>query len=237
MKWLQSVQSDRKPSRTFLYRTSGRSFLRNMAAVRSSSPELTTPCTSGICFSTTSSLRTLPDRANNLRRSRARCGMSSHNAGCGPKAPTTARTRSVIYYLSMEFLIGRSLANNITNLLLDPVREANRRAAELDWLDLIEAGTRRRPRQRRARAAGGLLSRFDGDDAVAGDGLRSALRIRHLQADHPGRLAAGTAGQLAARPDPWEVARPHETVEVKLNCSFEMRGGQLRAVPGRPSDA
>lgn len=28
-----------------------------------------------------------------------------------------------IYYLSMEFLLGRSLANNITNLLLDPVVE------------------------------------------------------------------------------------------------------------------
>src|SRR6266403_1405196 len=37
------------------------------------------------------------------------------------------------------------------------------------------------------------------------------------------------------RPDPWEVARPHETVEVKLGCSFELRGGTLRAVTGRSS--
>ena len=37
------------------------------------------------------------------------------------------------------------------------------------------------------------------------------------------------------RYDPWEVARPEETVEVKLSCSFEMHGGILRAVPNRPS--
>ena len=37
------------------------------------------------------------------------------------------------------------------------------------------------------------------------------------------------------RPDPWEVARPYETVDVKLNCSFEIHGGTLRAVTGRPS--
>ena len=64
-----------------------------------------------------------------------------------------------------------------------------------------------------------------GHDAASGHGLRLALRIRHVQAVHQGRLAAGTAGQLAAPPDPWEVARPHEKVEVQLNCSFEMRGG------------
>ena len=36
------------------------------------------------------------------------------------------------------------------------------------------------------------------------------------------------------RPDPWEVARLEETVEVKLGCSFEVRGGTL-AVVGGPS--
>src|SRR5262249_8807591 len=35
--------------------------------------------------------------------------------------------------------------------------------------------------------------------------------------------------------DPWEVASPHETVEVKLGCSFELRGGGLHVVAGRPS--
>src|SRR5437773_11138283 len=34
------------------------------------------------------------------------------------------------------------------------------------------------------------------------------------------------------RPDPWEVARTNETVEIQLNCSFEVRGGSLSAVPG-----
>ena len=28
--------------------------------------------------------------------------------------------------------------------------------------------------------------------------------------------------------DPWEIARPHEKVEVKLNCSFQLRGGNFQ---------
>ena len=35
--------------------------------------------------------------------------------------------------------------------------------------------------------------------------------------------------------DPWEVRRPNERVEVKLNCSFEVQAGTLRAVTGKPS--
>src|ERR1700735_5081635 len=43
-----------------------------------------------------------------------------------------------IYYLSLEFLIGRSLANNITNLLLDPLLPDAAQEHGIDWLELIE---------------------------------------------------------------------------------------------------
>src|SRR5262249_2608514 len=36
-------------------------------------------------------------------------------------------------------------------------------------------------------------------------------------------------------PDPWEVIRPDDKVEVKLNCSMELRDGVLTAIPGLPS--
>ena len=43
-----------------------------------------------------------------------------------------------IYYLSMEFLIGRTLANNVTNLLLDPLAQQAVKQKNLDWLGLLE---------------------------------------------------------------------------------------------------
>ena len=37
------------------------------------------------------------------------------------------------------------------------------------------------------------------------------------------------------RPDPWEVARPSEAVEVPLDCSFELRDGEISTPsPGQP---
>jgi starch phosphorylase len=43
-----------------------------------------------------------------------------------------------IYYLSMEFLIGRSLANNVMNLLLGPVAKRVAHDKNLDWIALLE---------------------------------------------------------------------------------------------------
>jgi starch phosphorylase len=36
-------------------------------------------------------------------------------------------------------------------------------------------------------------------------------------------------------PDPWEVVRPAECVEVQLGCTIELRDGSLRLAPNNPS--
>ena len=140
-----------------------------------------------------------------------------------------------VYYLSMEFLIGRSLANNVTNLLLDPVAKQAIKQKNLDWFELLE-------QEPDAGLGNGGLGRLAACflDSMAtmqipamGYGLRYEYGIfkqsiqdgwQHEQPDN-----------WLRRPDPWEVVRPHETVDVKLNCSFEVRGGTLRAVVGQPS--
>ncbi len=80
-----------------------------------------------------------------------------------------------IYYMSMEFLIGRSLTNNVTNLMLHPFIEDAAREGGLDWFDLVEQEPDAGPRQWWARAAGGVLPRFNGNDGASGAGIRPAL--------------------------------------------------------------
>ena len=43
-----------------------------------------------------------------------------------------------VYYLSMEFLLGRSLANNVTNTLLSPLILEALRMKGVDWPTLTE---------------------------------------------------------------------------------------------------
>ena len=43
-----------------------------------------------------------------------------------------------VYYLSIEYLIGRSLANNVRNLLLDPIIGKASEMKDFDWANLLE---------------------------------------------------------------------------------------------------
>jgi glycogen phosphorylase len=140
-----------------------------------------------------------------------------------------------VYYLSMEFLIGRSLTNNITNLLLDPFVKRAAEQKNLDWLGLIE-------QEPDAGLGNGGLGRLAACflDSMAtmqlppmGYGLRYEYGM-FKQAIQDGWQQEQPDNWLR-RQDPWEVARPNETVEVKLNCSVELHGGCLHPVPDRPS--
>ena len=102
----------------------------------------------------------------------------------------------------MEFLIGRSLANNITNLLLALVGRRGRGDEGAAAGRAHGAGAGRRAGQRRAGPAGRLLHRLAGDAPDPRDRLRPALRLRHLPPGAPRRLPGRAAGPLA------EPARP-----------------------------
>src|SRR5262245_11086948 len=135
----------------------------------------------------------------------------------------------------MEFLIGRSLANNVTNLLLDPLARQAVKENNLDWLGLLE-------QEPDAGLGNGGLGRLAACflDSMAtmqlpatGYGLRYEYGM-FRQTVRDGWQREQPDNWLR-RPDPWEVARPQEKVDVTLNCSFEMRGGTLRAVLGNAS--
>ena len=140
-----------------------------------------------------------------------------------------------VYYLSMEFLIGRSLANNITNLLLDPVVKRAAEQRDLDWVGLIEE-------EPDAGLGNGGLGRHAACflDSMAtmqlpamGYGLRYEYGI-FKQSIKDGWQVEEPDNWLRDQ-DPWEVRRPTESVDVKLNCSFSVHDGTLRAEAGRPS--
>src|ERR1700745_558153 len=140
-----------------------------------------------------------------------------------------------VYYLSMEFLLGRSLANNITNLLLDPLVTQTAKQQDVDLLSLLE-------QEPDAGLGNGGLGR------LAACFLDSMATIQLPAMGYGLRYEYGIFKQLIRdgwqyeqpdnwlrQPDPWEVVRPQEKVEIKLNCSFEVHGGTLRAVPNKPS--
>jgi starch phosphorylase len=139
-----------------------------------------------------------------------------------------------VYYLSMEFLIGRSLSNNVTNLLLDPVARAAIQEKNLDWFELLE----QEPDAGLGNGGLGRLAACFLDSMATMEIPAMGYGLRYEYGMFKQSIQDGWQHELPdnwlRRPDPWEVARPNETVDINLNCSFEVSGGALHPVPGRP---
>src|SRR5215469_13339557 len=140
-----------------------------------------------------------------------------------------------IYYLSMEFLIGRSLANNVSNLLLDPVVRQALQGQGLDWLELVEE----EPDAGLGNGGLGRLAACFLDSMATMQLPATGYGLRYEYGMFRQAIANGwqqeNPDNWLRETDPWEIARAHEKVEVKLNCSFQLRGGSFQVIAGRPS--
>jgi len=141
-----------------------------------------------------------------------------------------------VYYLSMEFLIGRTLVNNMINLEAEPlVKEWLASDAGHDWRAMVEA-------EPDAGLGNGGLGRLAACfiDSLAtlqipamGYGLRYEYGIFRQTIENGYQIEQ--PDHWLNRIDPWEVPRPNEMVQISLGCSFHLNNGVLRSEEGRPS--
>ena len=140
-----------------------------------------------------------------------------------------------IYYLSIEFLLGRSLANNLENLLLDPIARQLIKEKSLDWLGLLE----QEPDPGLGNGGLGRLAACFLDSMATMQLPAMGYGLRYDYGMFRQSIKNGWQQERPdhwlRRPDPWQVLRPQESVEVKLNCSFKVTGGSLHAELGKPS--
>jgi glycogen phosphorylase len=140
-----------------------------------------------------------------------------------------------VYYLSMEFLIGRALNNNLVNLAAHPLVARTLRQQGWELTDVLD-------QEPDAGLGNGGLGRLAACfiDSLAtqqysamGYGLRYEYGIfrqsirNGYQVEHP--------DNWLKHPDPWEIPRPGRTYAVPLNACVELRGAGATIVPNRRS--
>jgi glycogen phosphorylase len=140
-----------------------------------------------------------------------------------------------VYYLSMEFLIGRSLMNNIVNLGVEQfVREELQSDPRQDWKEVLET-------EPDAGLGNGGLGRLAACfiDSLAtlqipavGYGLRYDYGI--FRQDLAKGYQVEQPDPWLSRPDPWEVVRPGETVTVPMATTFRLKHGEIVVERGQP---
>jgi len=151
------------------------------------------------------------------------------------KSTYEQRNAKRIYYLSMEFLLGRSLANNVTNLLLDPLVRHAFKEKGIDWLELIE----QEPDAGLGNGGLGRLAACFLDSMATMQLPATGYGLRYEYGMFKQSIANGwqreNADNWLRDSDPWEICRAHERVEIKLNVTFKLRDGHFEVIPNRPS--
>jgi glycogen phosphorylase len=141
-----------------------------------------------------------------------------------------------IHYLSMEFLLGRSLRNNMMNLRAEPIV---RRAMEQEGWDLEQLMEEEPDAGLGNGGLGRLAACFIDSLATLqypaiGYGLRYEYGI-FRQAIHDGWQVEQPDNWLR-NTDPWEIVRPGRVYVVPLNARFELKGSGLSITRNRPSN-
>jgi starch phosphorylase len=138
------------------------------------------------------------------------------------------------YYLSMEYLIGRSLSNNIINLQAEPVVKAALEKHGLDWRALAEL----EPDAGLGNGGLGRLAACFIDSMATLDmpGMGYGLRYEYgiFRQDVENGYQVEQPDNWLRNPDPWEVIRPADTVQVVLDSSVVLEAGQVKVVRGQP---
>jgi starch phosphorylase len=141
-----------------------------------------------------------------------------------------------VYYLSMEFLLGRTLIHNIINLGVEQfVRDDLRSDPRQNWTEVIDS-------EPDAGLGNGGLGRLaacfmDSLASLAIPAMGYGLRYEYgifRQEIHRGYQGEQPDHWLS-HPDPWEVRRPREVVQIPLACTFALDHGELRAIPSAPT--
>jgi glycogen phosphorylase len=140
-----------------------------------------------------------------------------------------------VYYLSIEFLIGRSLGNNVMNLMLDPIVAASFGQGGREWWEILHE-------EPDAGLGNGGLGRLaacflDSMATMRLPAMGYGLRYEHgiFQQEIRNGWQEERPDNWLKHPDPWEIVRPAESIEVRFGCSFELRQGALRMIPNVPS--
>ena len=179
----------------------------------------------------------LPTRGSATKPPPARCETSSADRWLRTDETYARENPKRVYYVSIEFLIGRSLGNNVMNLMLDPVVERTFDEHGREWWRSFT----RSPTRAWATAALAVWRPASSNSMATMQLPAMGYGLRYEHGIFRQKIRNGWQEERPdnwlRHPDPWEVVRPSESVEVAFGCSFELRAGALHMIPQQPFDA